>query len=681
MPTSEELEKQNKLFKEQGVEAGMLDNAYKSIAATLSNMFEDVIDNLNGVDTIGAKIAKSYERDIVGSIKKMSGGLEGNLALIQKINKGQNIAKDLTSKQEQLDRRNLLTKEKINRVFGEGTDMAKKMLESLDDTYQAESNNLKSLRKTNTERQKSKSLTSILRENLEGVADKLDKSGTLTEILKGNFEDVVTPARLTELSMAAIFDAALKGSEKINTIQTDLGISYGEAQKLAGEMAITAARSEDVRVTTEGMLEAQQSINSEFQTAASLNTQMLASATSILDAQVMSAEATSQLAGDAARLGMTFDQSLQTQEDAVNAVNAQTGAQISLKTVLEASNQVTGQIRAQLGANPEAIARAVTQAKALGFELEQIAASGEALLNFESSIENELQAELLTGKQLNLEKARLASLTGDYETLTAEIAANVGDFNDFSSMNVLQQQAIAEAVGMTADQLANSLVTEENRSQLLADAAASGNDQAVNQLKAMSAAESFNKSLEKIQGVIGDIGIVFAPIIDGFAKLVSYLAESSIIAGGMVGIFTAIAAIQATMAIKSLIGAYASIFKGSFMAGPFGLPIAIAGAAALGGLIAGVSNMNDGIIGSDGGMVVSGPKGSIQLNKDDSIIAGTNLGGGSGGGEKFDYNKMANAMSQVQINTSVRHDSFSSKNQSANHGSYQSDARHQTRFA
>mgnify|MGYP003676592652 FL=1 len=681
MPTSEELEKQNKLFKEQGVEAGMLDNAYKSIAATLSNMFEDVIDNLNGVDTIGAKIAKSYERDIVGSIKKMSGGLEGNLALIQKINKGQNIAKDLTSKQEQLDRRNLLTKEKINRVFGEGTDMAKKMLESLDDTYQAESNNLKSLKKTNTERQKAKSLTSILRENLEGVTDKLDKSGTLTEILKGNFEDVVTPARLTELSMAAILDAALKGSEKINTIQTTLGISYGEAQKLAGEMAITAARSEDVRVTTEGMLEAQQSINSEFQTAAALNTEMLASATSILDAQVMSAEATSQLAGDAARLGMTFDQSLQTQEDAVNAINSQTGAQISLKTVLDESNKVTGQIRAQLGANPEAIARAVTQAKALGFELEQIAASGEALLNFESSIEAELNAELLTGKQLNLEKARLAALTGDYETLTAEIASNVGDFNDFSSMNVLQQKAIAEAVGMTADQLANSLVTEENRSQLLADAAASGNDQAVNQLKAMSAAESFNKSLEKIQGVIGDIGIVFAPIIDGFAKLVSYLAESSIIARGMVGIFTLIAGIQATMAVRSLIGAYATIFKGSFMAGPLGLPLAIAGSAALGGLIAGISSMDDGVIGSDGGMVVSGPKGSIQLNKDDSIIAGTNLGGGSSGGEKFDYNKMASAMSQVQINTSIRHDSFGAKNQSANHGSYQSDAKHQTRFA
>ena len=92
--------------------------------------------------------------------------------------------------------------------------------------------------------------------------------------------------------------------------------------------------------------------------------------------------------------------------------------------------------------------------------------------------------------------------------------------------------------------------------------------------------------------------------------------------------------------------------------------------------------MEDGIIGPDGGMVVSSPKGSIQLNKDDSIIAGTNLGGGSNDKrEKFDYNKMASAMSKVQIQTTTRYDSFRAKNRSANHGSYQSDARHQTRFA
>jgi hypothetical protein len=55
------------------------------------------------------------------------------------------------------------------------------------------------------------------------------------------------------------------------------------------------------------------------------------------------------------------------------------------------------------------------------------------------------------------------------------------------------------------------------------------------------------------------------------------------------------------------------------------------GLAAAGTVVAlGMKYMDDGIINPDGGMMVSGPKGSIQLNKDDSIIAGTNLGGGGG---------------------------------------------------
>ena len=105
MANNDELEKGKKLIQEQAVEAGYLDNAYKSIAANLSTMFEDIIDNLNGIDNVGAKIAKSYERDIVGSIRKMSGGLEENITLQSKINKGVNIQKELEAKMEKVKTR------------------------------------------------------------------------------------------------------------------------------------------------------------------------------------------------------------------------------------------------------------------------------------------------------------------------------------------------------------------------------------------------------------------------------------------------------------------------------------------------------------------------------------------------------------------------------------------------
>ena len=670
MATNDELEKGKKLIQEQAVEAGYLDNAYKSIAANLSNMFEDVIDNLNGIDNVGAKIAKSYERDIVGSIKKMSGGLEENIALQSKINKGTNVKKEIEKKLEKLEVRRQLTMEKILRAEGLSGQQKEKLREQVLDTFTAESKTLETLKERNKGEQKSKSLLDLTKGSITKYADKLDESGTLSELLKGNFEEVLTFTRLTEVGMAMLIKAMFSASDRIASIQKDLGISKTEARELAGGMALAAANSGDLRVTTEGILKANQSINASFQTAAVLNNDILVGATSILDAQVMSAEATSQLAGDAARLGMTFDESLKTQEDAVNTVNSQTGAQISLKGVLEASNKVSGQIRAQLGANPEAIARAVTQAKALGFELEQIAASGAALLEFETSIENELKAELLTGKQLNLEKARLAALTGDYETLTAEIAANVGDFNDFSQMNVLQQEAIATSVGMTADQLANSLVTEENRAQLLADAVASGNEQSVQQLKAMSASESFAKTLEKIQGIIGDIGIVFAPILDGFAYLVGKIMESKVAV-------VALSAVMGGLALASITNAIASMFATPGI----GLAIGVAGTALLlGSLAKAKSTIKADDMGYGDNMLVTKNKGAIMLNNNDSVVAGTNLLGG-GGGAEIDYDKMASAMSKAQVNVSTKYDSFKANSTSANGGRYQSAARYESKFA
>ena len=119
--------------------------------------------------------------------------------------------------------------------------------------------------------------------------------------------------------------------------------------------------------------------------------------------------------------------------------------------------KVSGQLAANLGNNPTQIVKAVTQAKALGTTLEQVKNQGEALLNFETSLENELKAELLTGKQLNLERARAAALTGDQVALAEELNKNVGSLEEFQGMNVLQQKALAEAGGLTADELADQL--------------------------------------------------------------------------------------------------------------------------------------------------------------------------------------------------------------------------------
>ena len=379
MGKNDELEKGKKLVQEQVVEAGYLDNAYKSIAANLSNMFEDVIDNLNGIDNVGAKIAKSYERDIVGSIKKISGGLEENINLQLKINKGTNVKKEIEAKIEKLEVRKQLTMEKILRAEGLSGQQKEKLRESVLDTFDAEKKTLEKLQEKNKETAKQKGFGAEITESLGGQVDKLDKSGTLSSVLKGDFSEIAGSAKLAEAVLTGVFKALAAGNKSVTQLQRDLGTSGIEATVVRAQLSVAALSANDLRVTTEAILKANKELNAVFQTSAVFNEDILVGATAALDAQIMSGEAIAQLSGDAARLGMTFDESAKTQENAVNSINAQTGAQISLQTVLEASNKVSGQIRAQLGSNPEAIARAVTQAKALGFELDQIASAGKAL--------------------------------------------------------------------------------------------------------------------------------------------------------------------------------------------------------------------------------------------------------------------------------------------------------------
>jgi hypothetical protein len=143
------------------------------------------------------------------------------------------------------------------------------------------------------------------------------------------------------------------------------------------------------------------------------------------------------------------------------ATQKSTGVQISAKQVFQEIGKLSAGITAKFQQNPKLIAEAVAQAKALGTNLETIDKIGESLLNWESSIENELEAELITGRKINVEKARYAALTGDQLTLTKEIADQVGNLADFQNMNVIAQGSLAKAFGLSRDEMAQMLQQQE----------------------------------------------------------------------------------------------------------------------------------------------------------------------------------------------------------------------------
>jgi hypothetical protein len=151
------------------------------------------------------------------------------------------------------------------------------------------------------------------------------------------------------------------------------------------------------------------------------------------------------------------------QEQIFNSIGKQNKGVLNNKKVLAEVAKTSGQLAAQYKNNPDLIGKAVIQAQKLGMTLEQTKKISQGLLNFEDSISAELEAELLTGQDLNLERARGLALQGDTAGAAAELMKNLGPngLAKFQSMNVIQQEAYAKALGMSADELGDSLVRQK----------------------------------------------------------------------------------------------------------------------------------------------------------------------------------------------------------------------------
>lgn len=181
------------------------------------------------------------------------------------------------------------------------------------------------------------------------------------------------------------------------------------------------------------------------------------------------------------------------------------GAALNFGQVMSDVGNASSALTISLGSNPEKIAEAAMEARKLGLSLEQVDKIAGSLLNFEESISNELEAELLTGKDLNLEKAREAALNNDIATLSKEIGKNQEILSSFSSGNRIQQEAIAKSMGMSREEIANMIYQQKIQNGLSAEQAAKAADISLAEAQRLSAQEQISKAVEKLTQLLGMI--------------------------------------------------------------------------------------------------------------------------------------------------------------------------------
>jgi hypothetical protein len=497
-------------------------------------------------------------------------------------------------------------------------------------------------------------------------------------------KDQLTKANLIDFAIKEFVDALIKGDKATGELARGFNMSYSAASNLRKDLATTAALSNDVNVSIAGLQESMMAVGKTLGTNVKLNEKDLITFTKLREQSGITNENLASMQRFTLATGGTLEDT--TGEFLAQAqITAQNnGVVLNTKQLLEETANTSDAIKLSAGGTAGEFAKAAAQVKSLGMTLEKVDAISESLLNFESSITSELEAELLVGKDLTLEKARQAALNGDLATVAEEITKQIGTSADFTKMNRIQQEALAKSVGMNRDELAKTLVEREALAELSGEEAKAGKatfDALVKKydvetatqmirekgfktlMDQQSIQERFNKGIEKLRDtlmglaqpvldilsplmdivnvILPAINFLLSPIIEGFRVIgvaINYLKEGwgaftnmlEPIMPVLKGIGIAVLAVLSPLIALAAAAAFVAL-AGIPVVGPV-----LATAAAIGAIsfltskIAGIK-IEDGMIGPDGGLVVSGKKGTYQLDKNDTVIAGTDLGGKSGG--------------------------------------------------
>jgi len=330
---------------------------------------------------------------------------------------------------------------------------------------------------------------------LEGIADKIGLKKFAPEIkeagdaakaafLDPKFEKTPLLAGISSLGpslrkalgplafVLALLDALKESDKVVSDMAKNLNKSYQEAAQLKIELTSAANASGNIFVTSAKLAETLLSINSSLGTNVKLSDEMLVQFTEMRE---MAGFTNEELQGIAA-ISLTTGESMNdiTGEFMAQAKisSIQNGVLLNEKELLKGIKDVSAATTLSLGKNPGLIADAVATAKALGMELSKVDAIAGSLLDFESSISAELDAEMLLGRDINLEKARQAALDNNLATVAKELSEQAGTSAEFGAMNRIQQEAIAKAVGMGRDDLAQTLFVQEQLAGATGDEAA-----------------------------------------------------------------------------------------------------------------------------------------------------------------------------------------------------------------
>ena len=252
------------------------------------------------------------------------------------------------------------------------------------------------------------------------------------------------------------------------------------------------------------------------------------------------------------------------------------------------------------------MAKAAIHAQRIGLSLDTTSRMTEKLLDWDTAIENEMNASVMLGKQINFQRARQLMFEGKIKEATDEVMKQIPRLDEWNKLNYLQKKAIADAAGMEVTEISNSLKQQEKlsklsyrdrvnyeKSLLVLEDMKNANEDILKTLQKQTQIERLSQAWDKLVTVLTQL---FVPILEFTVDLLtSILRVTDDIVDSIINMFSP--AKDASSAVETVSTGFSDMLPAVLLVGAaisalFGVQIAAGAVAAIesiGGVIIGMT--------------------------------------------------------------------------------------------
>jgi len=255
---------------------------------------------------------------------------------------------------------------------------------------------------------------------------------------------------------------AMVGADETATkLAKSLGTTKENARALRQEFIRIGEASSNLLVNSTSLAEAQGQLVDSFTASTIVSGELLENQVFLTKTLGLSAEQ----AGNLNLVFETFSGNAFNATTAVTKLNqnlaAANGFTIPAAKLFEEISDSGFEIQSYFGNSATALGKAVYQTRRFGLTLANAKNIAESLLDFETSIQNELELELLTGRQLNFERARALAVTGDIAGASALVLKQTQNLTEEQRKSPIFLQAAAKAAGLSTEELSKAFAIQK----------------------------------------------------------------------------------------------------------------------------------------------------------------------------------------------------------------------------